>query len=170
MTTSVCRQAFERGARERLEHPLHQGLYKLDETNFRLRAIVEDLHVIGRYKQGTARSTDISHCASYELPIWLKHIPELIARYAGYYILPGISALVGDGLPQDVVAILNAECTRLADDLVEECEIVRNRIRNNISVEYELMKSGDSLNLQLVLGAIGLIEIALHELRIHRSR
>ena len=170
MAASVCRQAFERGARQRLQHPLHRGLYKLEEVNADLKAIVEDLRVIARYKQGAARVTDISHCTSLDLPIWLKHVPELVARDLGYNILPAISALAADGLPQSTVTRLSAECKSLANDLVDECESVRSKIRNNISVEYELMKSGDSLNLQLVLGVIGLIEIALHELRIHRGR
>lgn len=170
MTTPVCRRAFERGARQRLQHPLHQGLYKLEDVNADLKAIAEDLRVIARYKQGAARSTDIRHCTSLDLSIWLKHVPEIVARDLGYNILPAISALVADGLPQSTVTRLSAECKSLANDLVEECESVRSKIRNNISVEYELMKSGDSLNLQLILGAIDLIEIALYELRLHRGR
>ena len=120
MTTSLCQEAFERGARNRLNHPLDRGRYKLEEIDHDLRSIVEDLKVIARYKQGIARPTDISHCTKDDLSIWLKGLPELMSRWAGYYILPAISALQGDGLPLDLVVRLTAEAKTLADDLVKD--------------------------------------------------
>jgi hypothetical protein len=82
---------------------------------------------------------------------------EQIAFDLGYYILPAINALGGDGVPASVVKQCASIAASRERPIVDQCEYARNRLRLGIGHEYTLMKAGDSTILPLIDAVIDLI-------------
>jgi hypothetical protein len=81
---------------------------------------------------------------------YLKGIPAQLAELLGYTILPAIAALEGDGMPKAEVERLLSRAETDAQRLLDDCEAVRLRLKGGIKHEYDAMRLGQSLLLELL--------------------
>jgi hypothetical protein len=159
MTKSSCLQSFAEGKALRVSYPLHQGRYKLEERASTFIAAKETLRMVRAFVSGRSRCLYLGGCMASDKHTWLKNLPLDIAFSLGYDLLPGLLALKKEGalcVDRDYPAI-EQDCLKLVD----RCEQVRNAIRKDIKVEYQLMKKGGSLLEPLIEEAIDLTRTAL---------
>jgi hypothetical protein len=161
MRNQTCYETFRKGQLLRRQHPLQQGQYKLEECQSRLQSCHEEIGRIRRFLTRKGSQYDLWHCTAEDKHLWLKELPDHVARRLGYEVLPGLLALGADGAtPAGIARALpriEAECLGLLDSL----EAVRVVIRRNIRLEYWHMKRGGSLLEPLVEEAIEIIDHAL---------
>ena len=143
---SVCRQAFDEGRAKRLKFPLHNGAYKLREALRGLDGCLETLDAIATdRKQGlTGLARPLGCCTSDDYAVWLQRLPESIAFDLGYYTLPAIVALRGDGVPSAALNRTLAEAEHEVRKLVVACEATRLTLQQGIALEYKRMEAGKS--------------------------
>jgi hypothetical protein len=160
---SVCQSEFDRGRAARVNHPLHQGHYKLREELNRLDRRSATLAAIADYRSNgaTGHVRVLGCCTSDDAAVWLKRQPAEIAFDLGYYTLPAIAALVGDGVEPELVRKALASSAIEAGALVADCERVRVVLRGGIAPEYERLKLGCSLSLPLVQRAASIIQAGI---------
>lgn len=96
----------------RMKYPLHSGRYKLEEALTLVRDWQYTLNEVGAYLRGElllpAGAVLGNHCTTDDLEEWLTSIMEAVTWQLGYYVLPAVSALEGDGLPDYEVVRLAA--------------------------------------------------------------
>jgi hypothetical protein len=89
---------------------------------------------------------------------WLKGVPLDVAFRMGYEIIPSLRALEFDGVPRfDAIQAADLIESRIGGYLVS-WEGLRNAYLKKISIEYDLMLNVRSNALDVVDGALGLIE------------
>ena len=142
-------EIFSRASTLRYRHPLHQGRYKLKEG---INCIDR---ILSSYRAGLYDRQLITTPGSYqslmpfEFDEWLVTIPEYIAYHLGYDVLPGLSALTGDGVSQEQV-------TQAVQKYLER---VPNKLKELDSIWLKLGKSkqyqdGDLLAMERVCGEL----------------
>ena len=146
---SVCRQAFDEGRAKRLKFPLHNGAYKLREAQRGLDRCLEtvatlDAIATDRKAGPNGQTRLLGCCTSDDDAVWLQRLPESIAFDLGYYTLPAIVALRGDGVPSAALNRTLAEAEHEVRKLVVACEATRVTLQQGIALEYERMEAGNS--------------------------
>lgn len=108
--------------------PLSQGRYKLSEAQRNLDRIVATLERQGKAPplHGAPLKPSLQPvCLDREFGRWAKSVPSIIAEIYGYFTLPAIKALEGDGLsPAEISSILAASQSEITT-LLHHAEIVR---------------------------------------------
>jgi hypothetical protein len=159
MTKSNCYESFNDGKAERVTYPLRQGRYKLEEQERNLLGIKETIRMVRDFVRGRSSCTLLGSCVADDKHLWLKRVPLNVAHLLGYNLLPGLIALKKEGaqfVDRDY-PIIERDCLQLLDRL----EQVRVAIKNDISIEYDHMKRGDSMLDPLIDEAIRLVRRAL---------
>lgn len=145
MSKPSCQQEFKRGSADRLGRPLPHGRYRLVQLAGWLERDLEDVTEIRQLVSGRSRRQTLNGCTSEDKHLWLKGLPTHIAYLLGYDLLPGLAALPEDGAPLEIVSrlipILQADCV----ELVERLEHVRLTIKRSVGIEYDCMRSGQSM-------------------------
>lgn len=96
-----CRSEYNRGLAQRRAHPLHTGVYKLNECDGHPRRVLEMLNDIARLR---SKGELDSYCLHTDAGESLRIAPDCMAFELGWRFLPAVEALVGDGVPQVLVA------------------------------------------------------------------
>ncbi len=157
---SQCLEAFNRGLEARKAYPLPSGRYKLKEVRRGLGESLQTLNEINsakcaeRDRQPRRQRPKVPEGAAR----LIKLLPEWIAHDLGYYVIPAVEALAGDGLPAAQVKMLALHARKKSADIVQRCDAVHDRLRNGIGVEYAHMTHGDSMLEPLLRDAIRLID------------
>lgn len=94
-------QIFYQSSALRYRYPLNTGRYKLEEGLVSIKRTLSTYRAGLCDRQLLAGSGIYESCMRCEFDEWLMTIPEYIAYDLGYNILPGLSALVGDGVEHD---------------------------------------------------------------------
>ena len=155
---SLCKEAFKNGLKDRENHPLPSGIYKLKDVHSWWNKQLASLEKIKDYKRGIGEPYSLMMpCMSDEIPKWLKGQPENLARDIGYCIYPAVSALKGDGLKQwEIDRIIN---WRLEDfyHLLDDAEALRIRINKDIYYEIDNFKLNRSELIELYRQAMDIL-------------
>jgi len=161
MVQETCYEVFQDGCLTRIKHPLPYGHYKLRECWERLGGTARELDRIKELVSGRGDKWSLMHCTSEDKHVWLKSVPYSVAWRLGYEVLPGLKALIGDGVPQAEIDSLFPTLAQNVKALVSRLETARRRISKDIGYEYLLMRQGTPLLSPLVKEAIYLSEQAL---------
>ena len=72
-SSNACRQAYQNGLAERVEHPFARGSgYKINEIYSRYKDEPANLVAIGKYKNGSDKGfSHINHCMPFEMHSWV---------------------------------------------------------------------------------------------------
>jgi hypothetical protein len=159
MTKSSCLQSFIEGKAQRVNYPLHQGRYKLEEQERNFSASTETLRMVRAFVSRKSTCIYFGRCVASDKHTWLRELPLDVAFALGYNLLPGLLALQKEGalcVDRDYPAIAQ-DCVQLVGRL----ERVRKTIQKDISIEYRHMKQGCSLLEPLIDEASSLVYRAL---------
>lgn len=160
---TTCHDIFDTAREKRKAHPLTAGRVKLDEAENRINQLHKLVTTITERvrRGGKFRETEnLGPCMAIERGTYLKGIPAELAELLGYTILPAIAALEGDGVPKVEVQRLLSRAETDAQRLIDECEALRLRLKGGIKLEYEAMRRGERLLLDLLGGVQALARIA----------
>jgi hypothetical protein len=107
----TCSEVYQKAHERRAKHPLKSGRYKLEETLLALCRLEITLTLKGRSPDSYNRlERGLPHpvCLPCEFRSWGRKLPHILANHLGYYLLPAVESLVGDGIPvAEVHNILN---------------------------------------------------------------
>ena len=165
-----CTKAFEDGTQARCAYPLHAGAYKLRESYRHFIGWRNEITRINAFKHQKASRHSLRHCTSDDCSKWLKDLPEAIAFELAHNVLPGINALVADGVPPALCASALSQAIPAVNQLVEECDWARCIVSRRIANEYEHMKVGGSYLYPLVSEAIRILEAAFQQAALPHPR
>jgi hypothetical protein len=161
MPNANCYEAFNKATAERKKDPLPRGEYKLRECRSRLVRCKKELVSIQRLVSGKADRWALGCCTSEDKHIWLKRLPEAVAHWLGWSLIPGLHALTADGVSAQAIESISGPIGRETNLLLSRLEAVRQAIAKNIDREYERMRSGTPMLEPLVDEAIRLTDLAL---------
>ena len=149
---TTCHDIFNAARAQRTKYPLSAGRYKLDEARHAVEdwrrlvnTIAERVRTGGKF----GINENLGPCMAPDRGTYLKSIPARLAERIGYNILPGIAALEGDGVPKVEVQRLVRRAETDAQRLIADCEAMRLCLKGGIDHEYEAMRRGESLLLEL---------------------
>jgi hypothetical protein len=161
-TTTSCHDIFNTARAKRTNHPLTMGQYKLHEAERAINkwrdlvmTVATRIQIGGKFRA----SEIIGPCMANERGTYLKSIPALLAELIGYYILPAIAALEGDGVSKSEVQRLLSHAETDAKRLIADCEAIRLRLKGGIKQEYDAMRQGQSHLIDLIDDALALAKI-----------
>ncbi len=149
----TCQDAFNRAKILRTNHPLKSGVYKMKETLLlleRIRATVAGIALREQNRMNYRPGESLGCCTADDRAKFLKDIPQYVAELLGYTILPTIAALGGDGVPKAEVQRMLIRAETDAQRLINDCEVLRLRLKGGIKHEYDAMRWGDSALLRLL--------------------
>ena len=173
MTMNPCRRAFEQAQRNRRNHPLKSGVYKLDNALTAIRRLLRTMVAMYDHQNGTAwpgNPVSLWSCLSDEMDEYLQHTPAMVAEILGHDVRPAIAALEGDGLsPVEVQSLLRSG-TIWINDILRECDRLHRRLESNVKREVRAIKSGKSPIYELVSDAERLIEDYLGNALWHQEK
>jgi hypothetical protein len=98
----TCNEVYQNARKRRAKHPLKSGRYKLEETLLDLNRLEVTLALKGRSPDsynGLERGLPQPVCIPNEFRSWGRKLPHILADDLGYYLLPAVERLVGDGIP-----------------------------------------------------------------------
>lgn len=153
----TCHDIFNTARAKRTNHPLTMGQYKLHEAEQAInkwRELVTEVAKRIRTGDKFGVNESIGPCMANERGTYLKSIPARLAELIGYFILPAIAALEGDGLPKVVVQNLISRAETDAKRLIADCEATRLRLKGGIKQEYDAMRQGQSHLIDLIDDAL----------------
>lgn len=157
----TCQQAFQAGCDQRRHHPLHSGVYKLEECRHWVQSFLDEIERIAVYKRNQADKYSLVHCTPDDAAHWLKNLPAFVAHCLGHDVLPAIGALSADGVPPNDVTRLQRDALHRADQLVATLETARRIISGPIKTEYDHMKAGYSTLAPVIGDVLAMIESVL---------
>lgn len=157
--TGPCSLALKEGLDKRSEHPLPSGVYKLREAHSDLWQCLDEFHLLAELLR--ANQPLRGSCTWGDQATWIKQMPLVIAFEFGWKVLPGIQALVGDGVNViEVAKELPGFFKRIAI-LINRCDEVLPSIKGPIKYEYERWLDYDSIITPLLETGLYVIESAL---------
>ena len=148
MSHHPCHKEFAAAQQRRTQHPLRSGLYKLEESKWRITRMQETLYAIGEYLSGRGRYRPGSAlgpcCMPFDKGFWLRKLPRLVAEMLAYEILPAIQALTGDGVPLRDVQHEHRSATNRAERLLADCDTQLQRLKHYKAIVNAELRSGYS--------------------------
>ena len=102
----TCSEVYQKAHERRAKHPLKSGRYKLDEAIWGLYRLEVTLALKGWPPNPyDILEKGLPHpvCMPKEFWSWGRKLPHILADDLGYYLLPAVESLVGDGMPTAVV-------------------------------------------------------------------
>jgi hypothetical protein len=150
---STCYQDFQSAVDQRLDIPLSNGYFKLVEVDGEFGQYLGCLDDIEDSLRGRSQTTLFRCCTRGDKHVWLRRLPGYVAWDLGYKTLPGLLALVNDGVSQQTITSKYPRAYQEVQDLLPRLEAARLEFMKGIKREYDRMKSGGSVIRQLVLEA-----------------
>ena len=98
----TCNEVYQNARQRRTKYPLKTGRYKLDEAIWGLYRLEVTLALKGRFPAPyDIFEKGLPHpvCMPKEFRSWGRKLPHILADDLGYYLLPAVESLVGDGIP-----------------------------------------------------------------------
>lgn len=164
MKHRTCQEAYQYGISSRLAYPLHSGLYKLVESKDRIERAGEEIFRISEVVNHRRHPAELMHCTFEDKALWLRDVPFNISYRMGYEIVPGLRALVTDGVDR----IQAESAARFTESVIEKhlarWDVLRNSYSKRIASEYGRMRNGYSNALMVVDDALNLIDLAMSHL------
>jgi hypothetical protein len=157
----TCQQIFQNALNERLEYPLHEGIYKLKEGRNSLRSTLEEIQTIAALKRNEVENYQLQQCQPSEIASWLRSVPSYLAHVLGRTVLPAFGALTADGVPPYVVARLEAAATAKIECIIADLDNAQRILANPIREEYARMKWGSCTLTAPILAALEVIASAI---------
>jgi len=150
---NTCYQDFQSAVEQRRDIPLPYGYFKLREAERTFSRYLICLCGIEGSVRGENKATLFECCTREDKHVWLRRVPGYIAWELGYKTLPGLIALVNDGIPQQKVTSKYPSVYQDVQDLLPLLEEARLDLKKGIKREYDRMKAGGSFIRPLVLKA-----------------
>ena len=141
-----CRTKFEKMKIQRLSQPFDFSFYKLKERSERFQLAIDEIRLISQIKRqrNSEAKYDLRCCTLGDMHIFLKALPINIAEQLGYNVVFAIDGLAGDGVSSEKIKVLKLIYVPQIEKLIDRCDLVANKIRNNINYEYANFKNGES--------------------------
>jgi len=162
-----CHAAFEAGIRSRTAYPLSAGLYKLRESKELIARSGKEIIRISEVIKKIRHPAELMHCTLGDKAIWLRDVPLNVAYRMGYEIIPGLRALVLEG----VLPVQAESAARLIESVMGQrlarWDALRNSYSRKIAHEYARMRNGQSNALLVVDDALNLINASALGLPLH---
>ena len=166
-----CSRTFAQAGKDRLSYPLESGAYKLREARWDLEQPLKTVEAIEQIVVTKCRPHPdelLGCCVARERNSWLKSVPNTIAHILGYYIVPAVGALAGDGVSRERVSYILEHVHAESERLVAACDEVANLIKASHDDRDFAMRRGGSLTKTLLLQAIALVDGALTQAQLRR--
>ena len=160
MNYRTCHEAYDHGVKSRIAHPLGQGLYKLVESKERIQRLGDEVRRISGVVNKTMDRYELTQCTYEDKALWLREVPLNVAYRIGYEIVPGLRALVSDGVPSVQSESAARHIEAVIGSHLARWEALRKNYYENIPHEYALMRSGNSNTMEVVDSALQLIDDA----------
>jgi hypothetical protein len=161
MNYRTCHEAYRHGVNSRIAYPLSHGLYKLIESKERIQRSGDEVMRISGVVNKTMGRYELTQCTYQDKALLLRGVPLDIARRIGYEIVPGLRALVSDGVPSVQSESAARHIEAAIDNYLAQWEALRKTYYKNIPHEYMLMRSGRSNAMEVVNSALQLIDGAV---------
>lgn len=160
----TCKALFRAALRERRsKYPFDRiSAYKVRECFENLRYELDVVVSIARYLQTPAserRSSMLLGCTSDDKARRLKAVPETIARELGYNLIPAIEALHLEGVKEADIARFILNIKPQVDQLIADCDAVREATTQSIRSEYAALAAGNS---EMANACAGALHLAAH--------
>jgi len=148
MTSTPCVLAFDTKQKERKQFPLRSGKYKLDEVHRALKEMLHAFDKIVEYRNGEHglfyEKSDLGGFLALEMDTWLRDVPTTLSGFLGYKVLPGVAALVGDGLSTSIVTQEVQKLNAFTSQFLSDCDAAHVLLEEPISAEYARLEDGSS--------------------------
>ncbi len=159
----TCIDIFNQSLNDRnAHHPLAYGRYKLVEARHWLNRACRNIDLMMKDFDNPYRKRIYLGCTVDDRSTWLKHTPLNVAEGLGYEVVPGIGALLGDGVSLTTVNNIKAKVLPEINQLVVDCDEVRDQISKSIKVEYRCWQQQNSLVKPLTTRAVTIIDEILN--------
>lgn len=169
MKMQNCFEAYEEGCRHRLRRPLHEGRYKLENFRDNMSQWNSELLYIRRFMSKQDEKPCFLCCTRAELPSWLKRLPSLIAYDIGHDLLPGMEALVHEGVPSHLIGQDRPHIQSRAMRLLYQLDQLSQVIGSGVEAQYHEMRQGRSRLESVLEQAISLADRAMQIGNNHRG-
>lgn len=163
---ATSKQTFQTAQQRRANKPLRNGEYKLKETHNLFISHAEEVRRIADMKNCPNKPEyrhRLRHCTQSDCGNWLKGLPNTIADFMGYNVIPAIDAFVADGLSSTDAKRIKGMFSGRINDLIRGCDSAQRLLKQGISVEYRNFKRGDSILAGLVDEAESIVNDVLRE-------
>lgn len=169
----TCKTLFRAALKERRgKYPFTRiSAYKVRECFENLRHERDVVVSIARYLQSPAserRSSMLLGCTSDDKARRLRAVPEIIARELGYNLVPAVEALHLEGVPAADVAGFIQHIKPQVDQLLSDCDAVREATNASIRSEYTALAEGRSAMATACADALRVADYALQFCKMHR--
>ena len=152
-----CHDAYKYGGDSRIKYPLRSGLYKLVESNDRIKDSAKEICRIGDVINKREHPGCLMHCTNEDKAIWLRGVPLDIAYRMGYEIIPAFKALEFDDVDRGRAGLATRNAELMMPQLLAKWERLRNTYGRRISNEYDRMRNDESYALDIVNEALDVI-------------
>ena len=137
----TCNEVYQNARKRRAKHPLKSGRYKLEETLLDLHRLEVTLALKGRFPAPyDIFEKGLPHpvCMPKEFRSWGRKLPHILADDLGYYLLPAVESLVGDGMPtaevHNILSRIEPEVTKSLEAAETIMRDVQGRVLTNRQV------------------------------------
>ncbi len=159
----TCIDIFNQSLNDRnARYPLANGRYKLVEVRHWLNRACRNIDLMMKDFDNPYRKRTYLCCTVDDRSTWLKHTPLDVAEGLGYEVVPALNALVGDGVELTNINNIRALVLPKINQLVADCEVVKNQISKSIKVEYRCWQQQNSLVKPLTAQAVAIIDEILN--------
>jgi hypothetical protein len=115
------------GIESRRHSPLLMGEYKLQEASRHLKSFREEMELMRGLKSNQEEFYGLRHSISEDCYKWAEKIPMVVAHYLGYFVLPAISALSGDGVSAESINAIKKKHRCTIKELIESADQIFQR-------------------------------------------
>jgi hypothetical protein len=151
---------FKKAVKLREKYPLQSGAYKLREAVDMLIRFEDEIQTLAHCRE--QKRPMVGRCTNGDQAKWLKDLPaKTIPYYLGYYLLPAIKALDGDGVLRQTINEFLPFFEQEITNLLDRCDGAYNMIKNRIGHEYEQWNDNESVLIPLLDTSLWLVELAL---------
>jgi hypothetical protein len=137
----TCNEVYQNARQRRTKYPLKTGRYKLDEAIWGLYRLEVTLALKGRFPAPyDIFEKGLPHpvCMPKEFRSWGRKLPHILADDLGYYLLPAVESLVGDGMPtaevHNILSRIEPEVTKSLEAAETIMRDVQGRVLTNRQV------------------------------------
>ena len=162
----TCKETFADATKKRKAYPLTSGAYKLHEAR---RALAEQLVTVRAIELIVAKKLqpqpdellDGLCCLAGERNVWLRSLPSSIAWILGYYIVPAVGAMAGDGVSRGALARIIGIARAESERVVAACDEAVALINSSDEETDFAGRRGNSSIKELLFDALALADAAL---------
>jgi hypothetical protein len=169
---SKSQHIFDAACKDRLAHPLaNGGLYKVREAADRLHRASRNIDQLIAYHHNRSGLPFFTSCSWSDKAPWLRGALSDIPTRLGYEIMPGLRALVYDGISKEKINAFEISINSQLKAILSQVDAVFNEIKSGISIEYKNWDSHRSLIQSALNSGVNLaddiVRFAERELSLH---